>query len=135
MLEFANLHVPYGKHRALEGAGLRVAKGEIVVILGANGAGKSTLLKSICGVCEGRVTGAVRMEGRDILGHPPHEIVDEGLALVPEGRGIFPEMTVEENLRSENVGRDKFISRFDAAVNVRFRRKIYNAVRFFGQSR
>ncbi|SPJ24200.1 ABC transporter ATP-binding protein [Palleronia abyssalis] len=98
MLEVAGLHVSYGKHRALEGAGLVVAKGEIVVILGANGAGKSTLLKAICGVCEGSVAGSVRVEGRDILGRPPHEIVDEGLALVPEGRGIFPDMTVAENL-------------------------------------
>ena len=81
MLEVEGLTVSYGKHRALEGAGLRVGKGEIVVILGANGAGKTTLLKAICGVCEGQVAGRVRMDGVDIAGMPPHRIVGEGIAL------------------------------------------------------
>jgi branched-chain amino acid transport system ATP-binding protein len=62
-----------------------VDKGEIVVILGANGAGKSTLLKAISGVCEGRVTGSVRIDGIEVLGMPPHRIVEEGVALVPKG--------------------------------------------------
>ncbi len=98
MLEVAGLSVSYGQHRALEGASLSVGKGEIVVILGANGAGKTTLLKALSGVCEGRVTGEVRLDGVEVTGRPPHEIVEEGLALVPEGRGVFPDLTVQENL-------------------------------------
>jgi branched-chain amino acid transport system ATP-binding protein len=98
MLEVHGLSASYGKHRAFEGVNLRVKKGEIVVILGANGAGKSTLLKSICGICEGQVSGSVRMDGIEILGQKPDQIVGEGIALVPEGRGVFPDLTVQENL-------------------------------------
>ena len=98
MLEVHNLSVSYGKHRALHGASLRVGKGEIVVILGANGAGKSTLLKAVCGICEGHVTGEVLLENTDLVGEKPHRIVEAGIALVPEGRGVFGDLTVEENL-------------------------------------
>jgi branched-chain amino acid transport system ATP-binding protein len=98
MLEARDLSASYGKHRALEGASLRVDRGEIVVILGANGAGKSTLLKAISGICEGRVSGSVTMNGHQLVGEKPDRIVEEGIALVPEGRGIFGELTVEENL-------------------------------------
>ncbi|WP_416881743.1 ABC transporter ATP-binding protein [Marivita sp.] len=98
MLEVRNLSVSYGKHRALDGASLRVGKGEIVVILGANGAGKSTLLKAICGICEGHVAGDVTLESVQLVGEKPHKIVEAGIALVPEGRGVFGDLTVEENL-------------------------------------
>jgi branched-chain amino acid transport system ATP-binding protein len=98
MLEVRNLSVSYGKHRALDGASLRVGKGEIVVILGANGAGKSTLLKAICGICEGNVAGDVNLESAQLVGEKPHKIVEAGIALVPEGRGVFGDLTVEENL-------------------------------------
>lgn len=98
MLEVRNLSVSYGKHRALDGASLRVGKGEIVVILGANGAGKSTLLKAICGICEGHVAGDVHLESAQLVGEKPHKIVEAGIALVPEGRGVFGDLTVEENL-------------------------------------
>lgn len=98
MLEVRGLSVAYGKHRALDGVGLRVAKGEIVVILGANGAGKSTLLKAIAGICEGRAAGSVMMGGEPILGLPAHKVVEQGIALVPEGRGVFGDLTVRENL-------------------------------------
>ncbi|MBN8293448.1 ABC transporter ATP-binding protein, partial [Rhodobacter sp. NTK016B] len=98
MLEVSNLSVRYGKHIALEEVGLRVKPGEIVVILGANGAGKSTLLKAIAGICEGQASGAVSIDGEPVLGLPAHKVVDRGLALVPEGRGIFGELTVRENL-------------------------------------
>ncbi|WP_370689934.1 ABC transporter ATP-binding protein [Neorhizobium galegae] len=93
------LSVSYGQHRALEGASLKVGRGEIVVILGANGAGKSTLLKAVSGICEGRATGAITMQGREILGLAANKIVDEGIALVPEGRGVFADLSVAENLR------------------------------------
>lgn len=98
MLEVRGLAASYGKHRALEGVNLRVNPGEIVVILGANGAGKSTLLKSICGICEGSVSGDVSIDGTELSGLKPNLIVEEGVALVPEGRGIFPDLSVQENL-------------------------------------
>ena len=98
MLEVKGLSAGYGQHPALKNAAARVGKGEIVVILGANGAGKSTLLKAISGICEGRVSGSVRMNGQELLGMKPDRIVEEGVVLVPEGRGIFGDLTVEENL-------------------------------------
>jgi branched-chain amino acid transport system ATP-binding protein len=98
MLEVRGLSVAYGQHRALDGASVRVGRGEIVVILGANGAGKSSLLKAVAGICEGRVAGEVLLEGTDISGMPPHRIVEQGVALVPEGRGVFGDLAVEENL-------------------------------------
>ncbi len=98
MLEVRGLSVSYGQHRALENAGLRVGKGEIVVILGANGAGKSTLLKAAAGICEGRTSGSVVLDGEELVGQKPHRIVEAGFALVPEGRGVFGDLTVQENL-------------------------------------
>jgi branched-chain amino acid transport system ATP-binding protein len=99
MLETRNLSVRYGQHRALEGASVRVEAREIVVILGANGAGKSTLLKAVCGICEGTVSGEVVLDGATVSGWSANRIVEQGMALVPEGRGIFPELTVQENLK------------------------------------
>lgn len=98
MIEVKGLSVSYGQHRALENASLRVARGEIVVILGANGAGKSTLLRALAGICEGRVAGSVTLGGEELLGRKPHDIVEAGLALVPEGRGVFGDLSVQENL-------------------------------------
>ena len=98
MLELSNLSVRYGQHRALENTSVKVSKGEIVVILGANGAGKSTLLKAASGICEGVVEGDIRLDGTNLAGLSANKIVDAGLALVPEGRGVFPELTVRENL-------------------------------------
>ena len=89
----------YGQHRALDSVELVVDSGEIVVILGANGAGKSTLLRTIGGLCEGSHTGSISIDGQPILGAPPHEVVEAGLALVPEGRGVFGALTVLENLQ------------------------------------
>jgi branched-chain amino acid transport system ATP-binding protein len=99
MLDVSGLSVRYGQHVALDDASLKVDRGEIVVILGANGAGKSTLLKAISGICEGTVAGTVRLDGEDLAGLPPDRIVEAGIALVPEGRGVFGELTVAENLR------------------------------------
>jgi len=98
MFEVAGLSVHYGQHRALEDASLRVSAGEIVVILGANGAGKSTLLKAASGICEGSVDGSVLLDGTQLSGLSANAIVDEGLALVPEGRGVFADLSLRENL-------------------------------------
>jgi branched-chain amino acid transport system ATP-binding protein len=88
----------YGAIQALHGVDLDVAKGEIVTLIGANGAGKSTLLMTICGNPRARA-GAVTLDGEDITGLPTHEIVRRGVAQVPEGRRIFPRMSVFENLQ------------------------------------
>jgi acyl-CoA reductase-like NAD-dependent aldehyde dehydrogenase/ABC-type branched-subunit amino acid transport system ATPase component len=98
MLEVRALTAGYGKHQALSGVDLDVKPGEIVVMLGANGAGKSTLLKAIAGLVRPQNGARVTFNGQDLLALPPHEIVETGIALVPEGRGIFPELTVRENL-------------------------------------
>lgn len=98
MLEVSNLSVAYGQHRALENVSVRIGKGDIVVILGANGAGKSTLLRAISGICEGQTSGDVVIDGHPILGLPSDQIVERGVALVPEGRGIFGDLSVRENL-------------------------------------
>src|SRR4051794_8117078 len=97
MLEVSGISVAYGKHLAVDRISLDVARGEIVLILGANGGGKTSLLKAIAGMQP--TTGAsVRLDGGELVGLPAHAIVEAGLALVPEGRGIFGEMTVRENL-------------------------------------
>jgi acyl-CoA reductase-like NAD-dependent aldehyde dehydrogenase/ABC-type branched-subunit amino acid transport system ATPase component len=98
MLEVQALSVSYGKHAALAKAALTVEPGEVVVILGANGAGKTTLLKSLAGFVAKETGSRVRFNGADITAMRPHLIVEAGLALVPEGRGIFGDLTVRENL-------------------------------------
>jgi branched-chain amino acid transport system ATP-binding protein len=98
MLEVSDITVVYGQHRALTDVALNVNRGEIVVILGANGAGKSSLLKAIAGIVPSLPGKRVRLAEHDLSGLPAHEIVERGLALVPEGRGIFGDLTVAENL-------------------------------------
>ncbi len=97
MLEIKNLHVYYGAIHALKGIDVSVERGEIVSIIGSNGAGKSTLLRTISGLLKPR-QGSIRFEGVDIAGKPAHEIVQMGIVHTPEGRRIFTDMTVEENL-------------------------------------
>ena len=98
MLEVKGLSAAYGQHPSLNDVSLSIAPGEIVVILGANGAGKSTLLRAIAGICEGKVSGEVRLEADALTGLSPDEIVEKGVVLVPEGRGIFGDLSVKENL-------------------------------------
>jgi branched-chain amino acid transport system ATP-binding protein len=98
MLEIKNLSVRYGRHQALDHVSVKVDKGEICVILGANGAGKSSLLKAIAGTVRVEPGSEIVMNGKTITGMKAHLIVEEGVALVPEGRGIFGELTVAENL-------------------------------------
>lgn len=98
MLEVRDLAVHYGHIRALKGVSLNVQEGEIVALLGANGAGKSTLLMTLSGSIR-PLKGSIRFLGEEISGTHPHAAVRKGISLVPEGRGIFPQLTVEENLR------------------------------------
>ena len=98
MLEIKNLSVFYGRHRAVENVSANVSMGEIVVMLGANGAGKSTFLRAIAGQTRALRGASVLMDGTDITHRPPHEIVEAGIALVPEDRGVFADLTVQENL-------------------------------------
>ncbi|HEU5394719.1 MAG TPA: ABC transporter ATP-binding protein [Candidatus Methylomirabilis sp.] len=97
MLEVDNVHVYYGQIHALKGISLRVKEGEIVAVLGNNGAGKTTTLKTVSGLLRPR-EGAVRLMGEVLNALPPHEIVERGIAHVPEGRRIFKRLTVLENL-------------------------------------
>ena len=99
MLIVEGLSVAYGRHRALDGVSLRAAPGEIVVVLGANGAGKSTLLKAIGGLVAPQAGSRIAIDGDELTARPAHRVVEAGIALVPEGRGLFGALTVDENLR------------------------------------
>ena len=98
MLEVRDLSVSYGRHRAVENVSVTVSLGEIVVMLGANGAGKSTFLRAIAGLTPAMKGGAVRMDGLDITHRPTHQVVEAGISLVPEGRGVFGDLSVQDNL-------------------------------------
>jgi branched-chain amino acid transport system ATP-binding protein len=97
LLEVEDVHTFYGNIEALKGVSLEVEEGEIVTLIGSNGAGKSTTLRSISGLTPPRM-GSIRFKGKNIGETPPQEIVREGISLSPEGRKIFPRMTVKENL-------------------------------------
>jgi branched-chain amino acid transport system ATP-binding protein len=97
ILELDDVHVYYGAIHALKGVSLKVKAGEIVTLIGANGAGKSTTLRAINGLNRPR-TGSIRFQGDDITSTPPHAIVKGGIAQSPEGRRLFPRMSVTENL-------------------------------------
>lgn len=99
MLEARNISVFYGRHRAVEGASIDVAAGEIVVMLGANGAGKSTFLRAIAGMTPAMPGATITIDGKDITNAPAHDVVEAGIAVVPEGRGVFGDMSVQENLQ------------------------------------
>lgn len=105
MLEVNGLAAGYGKAQALFDIDLHVDEGEIVTILGPNGAGKTTLVNSIAGVIR-PTSGSVVLDGADLLALAPHQISSKGVALVPEGRRIFPRMTVTDNLDIGAYGRD-----------------------------
>lgn len=98
MLSIRGLHAYYGAIEALKGIDIEVGAGEIVTLIGANGAGKSTLLMTICGQMAS-TRGSVAFEGDELLGQPTHAIVRKGIAQSPEGRRVFPRMTVTENLQ------------------------------------
>ena len=122
MLEAGQLSIYYGKHLALDRASIDVASGETVVVLGANGAGKSSLLKALAGLVKPAPGASVVLDGAQLLGRRAHQFLEAGIALVPEGRGIFGDLTVAENLElgayarraraSERQTRDLVLSLF-----------------------
>lgn len=97
LLEVRDVHTYYGNIHALKGISIEVEESEIVTLIGGNGAGKSTTLKTISGLLQPR-HGSVQFNGEDLRLYKPHELVSKGLAMVPEGRGIFASLTVAENL-------------------------------------
>src|SRR5512139_4000179 len=96
LLALEKVEVHYGGIRAVKGIDLVVGQGELVCLIGANGAGKTTTLRAITGLAH--AAGRIVYDGEDIAGRRPHEIARKGIALVPEGRGVFPQLTIEENL-------------------------------------
>lgn len=97
LLEIENIHTYYGNIQALRGISLKVEKGEIVTLIGGNGAGKTTTLRTISGLLKPS-KGHIRLDGEDLAKYKAHEIVYKGVAMVPEGRGVFARLTVMENL-------------------------------------
>ena len=98
MLKIKDLHVSYGGIKALRGIDLEVADGKIVTLIGANGAGKSTTLRTISGLVKAE-SGSIEYDGQELIGKPINKILEAGIAQVPEGRRVFPNMTVLENLK------------------------------------
>lgn len=97
LLELDNVHAHYGKIHALKGISLKVEEGEIVTLIGGNGAGKTTTLRTICGLLR-PTTGEVSLSGENLSKFPAHKLPGMGIAMVPEGRGVFSKLTVTENL-------------------------------------
>lgn len=97
MLEISNLHAAYGDAQVLFGVDLKVEPGEVVAIVGSNGAGKTTLLRAISGALK-PTSGSIKLKGEEMAGKPAHELVEHGLIMVPEGRRLFPRMSVRRNL-------------------------------------
>src|SRR4026207_921260 len=98
MLTLENVSVNYGAIEALTGISMHVEKGEVVTLIGANGAGKTTTLRTITGLLEPRA-GRIVYEGEDIGGKPTHKLVARGISMSPEGRGVFANLSVRENLQ------------------------------------
>ena len=122
LLELRDLRVAYGGIQAVKGLNLELREGELVSLIGANGAGKSTTLKAICGLLKPQ-GGEVRYQGRAIGSQGPWDLVAQGLVMVPEGRGIFARMSIEENLRmGAYLRRDGGVEADIDAVYLRFPR-------------
>ncbi len=105
LLEVDSLQVWYGDLQALYGVSLSLDDGGVLALIGANGAGKSTLLGALCGLLDGRAVGSVRFGGQQVLGRPAEALARAGIALVPEGRLLFPSLSVEENLQMGTLTR------------------------------
>ena len=107
MLDVADVHTYYGESHVLHGVTLTVADGEVLTILGRNGMGKTTLIRSIIGFTPPR-QGTVRLKGQDVAGFPPYRLVERGVALVPQGRRVFPSLSVRENLDVARRGKGRW---------------------------
>lgn len=106
MLEINDIHTYYGNIHALKGISITVNEGEIVTLIGANGAGKTTTLRTITGLLTPR-QGSIIYDGEDITGIPAHKLVYKRVAMVPEGRGVFSKLTVQENLEMGSYSRNE----------------------------
>ena len=106
LLKVDNIHVHYGSIHAIKGISFDVNEGEIVTLIGANGAGKSTILNTVSGLMK-PTSGKIELEGKDITGTPAHKILSTGMALCPEGRRVFLDMSVQENLEMGGYTRPK----------------------------
>jgi branched-chain amino acid transport system ATP-binding protein len=129
LLELSKLEVAYGGIQAVKGIDLHVDRGELVCLIGANGAGKTTTLKGVCGLQPVK-SGTIRYGGENVTGRPAFELVRAGLAMVPEGRGVFGALTIEENLamgayvRDDRAGiRDDIARVFDLFPRLKERRR------------
>ncbi len=105
LLEVEGIHAYYGNIHALKGITIKVEEGEIVTLIGANGAGKTTTLRSISKLIQTR-SGKIIFDGEDITDYKPHDLVYKGISMVPEGRGVFAKLSVEENLEMGAYSRD-----------------------------
>lgn len=121
MLKLESVKVAYGAIEAVKGVSLEVRQGEVVTIIGANGAGKSTLLKSICGL-EPLAGGRILIDGNDVANVRAHQRVGLGVAMSPEGRGVFADQTVRENLMLGGYSRKKDAASMEAAIEREFNR-------------
>ena len=119
MLKISDLNVFYGSIHAVKGVSFEVNEGEIVTLIGANGAGKSTTLNTVAGLLRPR-TGSITFEGESLVGVPAHKMVSKGIALCPEGRRIFQDMTVRENLEMGAFTRKE-------AESVETRKRVYES--------
>ena len=118
MLEIDNIHTYYGNIHALKGVSLEVNEGEIVCLIGANGAGKTTTLKTISGLLAPR-EGSIRFQGEDLSKYKAHELIYQGISMVPEGRGVFARLTVQENLEMGAYSRnDSFSDDLERTFNI-----------------
>jgi len=118
LLTLRDVHAGYGRAGVLHGISLEVAEGEVVTVIGANGAGKTTTLRAIAGLVR-PTAGAVLVDGADTAGQPPQAIVDRGITMIPEGRQLFPFMSVQENLllgAYRRAARDRLAARLEAVL-------------------
>ena len=119
MLQLNSVNLSYGPIQAVSGASIEVEQGQIVAIVGANGAGKTTLLKSIAGLMP-LASGRIEFEGRDISTLPPHRRLGTGIALSPEGRQVFPDQTVRDNLELGAYSRRLDAAALEAAIEEQY---------------
>jgi branched-chain amino acid transport system ATP-binding protein len=116
LLEIESVDVFHGDFQAISGVSLSLAAGDVLALIGANGAGKTTLLRAITGLLSPRA-GCIRFDGADVTGQPADELARRGIAMVPEGRMLFPSLTVEENLQMGTLTRRRGIWTLDAVYD------------------